>query len=69
MSIESPRKRAGRRNSSLKPADEAKAQQRKQVIEEFYATEKTYVDGLELIYSASEATLYWKIFLRFCRPS
>lgn len=53
ISVESPRRRAGRRNSSFKPADDAKALQRKQVVDEFYATEKTYVDGLELIYSAS----------------
>lgn len=58
MSVESPRRRAGRRNSSLKPADDAKAFQRKQVVDEFYATEKTYVDGLELIYSASESLSY-----------
>ncbi|KAF9451161.1 hypothetical protein P691DRAFT_400037 [Macrolepiota fuliginosa MF-IS2] len=51
ISVESPKRRMGRRSSSVKPLDDAKALQRKQVIDEFYATEKTYVNGLELIYS------------------
>jgi hypothetical protein len=36
-----------------KPLDQARENKRKRVILEFYATEQAYVDGLELIYSAS----------------
>ena len=34
-------------------ADEAMEEKRRKVINEFYATERAYVDGLELIYSVS----------------
>jgi FYVE, RhoGEF and PH domain containing 5/6 len=47
--IESPRRRT--RRDVPKPADDLREAKRKKVIEEFYETEKAYVDGLELIYS------------------
>ncbi|KAJ6621508.1 hypothetical protein B0H10DRAFT_2017589 [Mycena sp. CBHHK59/15] len=34
-----------------RPLDDAREAKRRKVIQEFYATEKTYVDGLEMIYS------------------
>lgn len=51
--IESPKRRSAKRSSSARPGNDAKVLQRKQVVDEFHATEKTYVDGLELIYSVS----------------
>ncbi|EIM83574.1 uncharacterized protein STEHIDRAFT_83759 [Stereum hirsutum FP-91666 SS1] len=39
------------RKRELRPVNEAKEEKRKKVIEEFYETERTYVDGLDLIYS------------------
>ena len=47
--IESPRRRT--RRDVSRPADDPRDAKRKKVIEEFYQTEKAYVDGLELIYS------------------
>lgn len=47
--IESPRRRT-RRDVHIH-ADDIREAKRKKVIEEFYETERTYVDGLELIYS------------------
>ncbi|KAF8972714.1 hypothetical protein BDZ97DRAFT_853105 [Flammula alnicola] len=51
ISIESPRRRKRTRDTSLRPADDRLASKRWRVVEEFYETEKAYVDGLELIYS------------------
>ncbi|EDR05249.1 uncharacterized protein LACBIDRAFT_303559 [Laccaria bicolor S238N-H82] len=50
-SVESPRRRVRRRDSSVKPVDNSRSAKRQKVVEEFHATEKAYVDGLELIYS------------------
>ena len=47
--IESPRRRT--RRDASRPADDPRNAKRKKVIEEFYQTEKAYVDGLDLIYS------------------
>ncbi|KXN83956.1 FYVE, RhoGEF and PH domain-containing protein 6 [Leucoagaricus sp. SymC.cos] len=49
--IESPKRRANKRSSSGKLTSYTRAQKRKQVVDEFVTTEKSYVDGLELIYS------------------
>ncbi|KAI0931186.1 hypothetical protein AcV5_005267 [Taiwanofungus camphoratus] len=43
-------RRAGRR-SQMRPIDEHREVKRRRVINEFHETEKSYVDGLELIYS------------------
>ena len=51
ISIESPRRRKRTRDTSIKPDDERHASRRRKVVDEFYETEKAYVDGLELIYS------------------
>ncbi|KAG6902495.1 hypothetical protein C0995_016072 [Termitomyces sp. Mi166 len=48
--IDSPRRRQ-RSHVPIKPVDDAKFSKRRKVIEEFYETERTYVEGLELIYS------------------
>ncbi|KAF9553664.1 hypothetical protein CPC08DRAFT_744681 [Agrocybe pediades] len=48
--VESPRRRRAR-DSSQRPVDDRQAAKRRKVIDEFYETEKAYVDGLELIYS------------------
>ncbi|KAJ3575572.1 hypothetical protein NP233_g1000 [Leucocoprinus birnbaumii] len=50
-SSELPKRRSRKRSSSAKPATDTKSQQRKQVVEEIRTTEKSYLDGLELIYS------------------
>ena len=42
---------ARRKRRDLKPIDEAREIKKRKVIDEFYATEKAYVGGLELIYS------------------
>ena len=47
--IESPRRRS--RRDLPKLVDDPRETRRKRVIDEFYETEKAYVDGLELIYS------------------
>ena len=47
--IESPRK--GRRRDSVKPHDHSRSKKRRNIIEEFLETEKSYVDGLDLIYT------------------
>jgi len=52
VSVESPRRRKAR-DSSQKPVDDRQAAKRRKVVDEFYETEKAYVDGLELIYSVS----------------
>lgn len=49
-SVESPRRRR-RRDITVKPTNDARESKRRKVIEEFYETEKAYVEGLELIYS------------------
>lgn len=51
-SIESPRRRR-KREVSVKPLDDARESKRRKVIDEFFETERAYVDGLELIYSVS----------------
>ncbi|EAU89965.2 rho guanine nucleotide exchange factor [Coprinopsis cinerea okayama7 len=53
LSVESPRRRTRRRDSSVKPAisDAARAQKRRKIVDELYETEKAYVEGLDLIYS------------------
>jgi len=51
-SMESPLRR--RRRDLPKQADDPREAKRRKVIEEFYETEKAYVDGLELIYSVSD---------------
>ncbi|KAG6853231.1 hypothetical protein C0991_005858 [Blastosporella zonata] len=47
---DSPRRRR-RSHVPLKPANDARMLKRRKIIEEFYETERAYVDGLELIYS------------------
>ncbi|KIM44782.1 hypothetical protein M413DRAFT_25208 [Hebeloma cylindrosporum] len=51
ISVESPRRRKRARDTSIKPDDDRHASRRRKVVDEFYETEKAYVDGLELIYS------------------
>lgn len=49
-----PTKRRKRiRDTSAKPTDERQISKRRKIVDEFYETEKAYVDGLELIYSVS----------------
>ncbi|KAH9830475.1 uncharacterized protein C8Q71DRAFT_367665 [Rhodofomes roseus] len=43
--------RKARRRSQMRPIDEQREAKRRKVINEFHETEKSYVDGLELIYS------------------
>ncbi|TFK39533.1 hypothetical protein BDQ12DRAFT_734878 [Crucibulum laeve] len=50
-SIEPPRRRHRKRDPSTKPGHEAREAKRRKIVDEFYETEKVYVDGLELIYS------------------
>ncbi|KAJ7147665.1 hypothetical protein C8R43DRAFT_1129581 [Mycena crocata] len=38
----------------VRPLDDAKEAKRRNVIQEFYETERAYVDGLEMIYSSSQ---------------
>jgi FYVE/RhoGEF/PH domain-containing protein 5/6 len=49
--VESPRRRRGGRYDVPRPADDPLEVKRRKVIEEFYETERAYVDGLELVYS------------------
>ncbi|KAF5383809.1 hypothetical protein D9615_003818 [Tricholomella constricta] len=49
-SMESPRRRR-RRDVHIKPMDDARESKRRKIVEEFYETERAYLDGLELIYS------------------
>ena len=62
---ESPRRRTrARRESSVKPGplEDRLAPKRRKVVDEFYETEKAYVDGLELIYSVSlDSFISWCI--------
>ncbi|KAH9479756.1 FYVE, RhoGEF and PH domain-containing protein 6 [Psilocybe cubensis] len=51
VSSASPRNRNRKRDSSVKPTDDKQAAKRRKVVDEFYETEKAYVDGLELIYA------------------
>ncbi|TFK23230.1 hypothetical protein FA15DRAFT_757435 [Coprinopsis marcescibilis] len=53
MSVESPRRRNRRRESSVKPPgdDAGRLAKRRKIIDEFFETEKAYVEGLDLIYS------------------
>jgi FYVE, RhoGEF and PH domain containing 5/6 len=55
--LESPRRRT--RRDVPKPVDDIREAKRRKVIEEFYDTEKAYVDGLELIYSVSYFHCFW----------
>lgn len=48
---DSPRKGNKRREVSAKPRDDLREAKRRKIVEEFYETERAYVDGLELIYS------------------
>jgi FYVE/RhoGEF/PH domain-containing protein 5/6 len=48
LSVETARR--GSRKRESKPIDEARESRRYKVIQEFYETEKAYVDGLDLIY-------------------
>lgn len=50
-------RRAGRR-SQMRPIDEHREAKRRRVINEFHETEKSYVDGLELIYSVRSIAFY-----------
>lgn len=50
-SVESPRKAHRRRDTGVRHNDEARTSKRRKIIEEFYETERAYVDGLELVYS------------------
>ena len=62
-SVESPRRRVRRRDSSVKPVENSHSAKRQKVVEEFHATEKVYVDGLELIYSVKFVPLPYLAFL------
>ena len=62
-SIESPRRRVRRRDSSVKPVENSHGAKRQKVVEEFHATEKVYVGGLELIYSVKFVPLPYLAFL------
>jgi len=55
--IESPKWHSRRHSSSAQPTSDINFLKRKKVLEEFYATEKSYVDGLELIYSVCITSL------------
>lgn len=46
----SPR-RAPRKRDSVRVMDDSKVKKQRKIIEEFYDTEKSYVRGLDLIYS------------------
>lgn len=59
ISTDSPRRANKRRDVNVKPVDDVREAKRRKVIEEFYETERAYVDGLELIYSVSCITLHW----------
>ncbi|KAF5316300.1 hypothetical protein D9619_006559 [Psilocybe cf. subviscida] len=51
-SFESPRRRKRTRDHSTRPAaTDRQLEKRRRIIDEFYETEKAYVEGLELIYS------------------
>lgn len=51
-SIESPRRRKRAREHTSRPAaSDRQLEKRRRIIDEFYETEKAYVEGLELIYS------------------
>ncbi|KAF9479574.1 hypothetical protein BDN70DRAFT_878635 [Pholiota conissans] len=50
-SVDPHRRRKRVRDSSTKPTDERQTSRKRKIVEEFYETEKAYVDGLELIYS------------------
>ena len=49
---------ARRRRREVRIIDEQKDSRRRKVIEEFFETERTYVEGLELIYSVSIISRY-----------
>lgn len=70
--IESPKWHSRRHSSSAEPTSDINFLKRKQVLEEFYATEKSYVDGLELIYSVCITSLnqasYWHQSQHFLSP-
>jgi hypothetical protein len=50
-SADPTRRRKKARETSAKPTDERQNSKKRKIVEEFYETEKAYVDGLELIYS------------------
>lgn len=50
-SVDPTRRRKRARETSAKPTDERQNLKKRKIVEEFYETEKAYVDGLELIYS------------------
>ena len=60
ISLES---RRSSRKRDTQHIDEAKAAKRRRIVEEFYETERAYVDGLDLIYSV--CSLYLRIYA-FC---
>lgn len=53
LALESPKRQSARHSTSARSANDAKALKRKQVIDEFHATEGSYVNGLDLIYYVS----------------
>ncbi len=57
-SSEPTKRRKRTRDTSTKPTDERQISKRRRIVDEFYETEKAYVDGLELIYSVSTVSLY-----------
>lgn len=51
--VESPRKRRPTRDSAARRPDDRLVAKRRNIVDEFYETEKAYVDGLDLIYEVS----------------
>lgn len=51
--LDSPVRRARRREGSSKPGDPSREAKARKIVEEFYETEKAYVKGLEMVYSVS----------------
>lgn len=54
-SLDIARRPARRSQSQMRPIDEHREAKRRKVINEFHETERSYVDGLDLIYSVSVA--------------
>lgn len=48
VALEPERRRS---NWKLRPIDEAREAKRRKIVNEFFETERTYVDGLDLIYA------------------
>ena len=57
FSLDSKQKSPRKRRESAKLLDISRAVKRSKIIFEFYDTERTYVDGLDLIYSVSIAQI------------